>query len=48
MDHNQPNNEVHLETWLGADPALALVTADLKAYSDAHPCECEALCECED
>ena len=36
-----------LSVWLGDDPELALVHADLHAWSEAHPCECEALCECE-
>lgn len=30
------------------DPALALVTADMDAWSDAHPCECAGLCTCEE
>ena len=34
--------------WLGPDPELALVHADMAAWSEAHPCECEALCECDE
>jgi len=39
---------IDIATWLGHDPALALVTADLAAWEAAHPCECEGLCECDD
>ncbi len=39
---------VDLPTFLGADPDLALVTADPVAWSLAHPCDCEGRCECED
>ena len=39
---------VNLSAWLGSDPDLALVEADMGAWHDAHPCECEALCECEE
>lgn len=39
------------ETVLGAldsdDPALAFVHADMTAWMEAHPCECDAGCECE-
>jgi hypothetical protein len=34
-------------TWLGDDPALALVTGDLDAWLAAHPCTCEGLCVCD-
>jgi hypothetical protein len=37
---------VDLNVWLGDDPELALVTADMDAWDEAHPCECDALCEC--
>lgn len=30
------------------DPELALATAPLDAWRDAHPCDCEALCTCEE
>jgi hypothetical protein len=46
--HGETTGEVDVETWLGDDPALALVTADLHAWMLAHPCECEGLCTCED
>ena len=39
-----PGMDLHV--WLGDDPQLALVTADMAAWDDAHPCECDALCEC--
>jgi hypothetical protein len=38
---------VDLGVFLGPDPDLALVQADMGAWAEAHPCECEALCECE-
>lgn len=40
--------ETLLPVWLSDDPELSLVLADLSAWMDAHPCECEALCECGD
>lgn len=46
--HGQPVAGVDLEVWLGDDPALALVHADMHAWSLAHPCECEALCTCDE
>jgi hypothetical protein len=38
---------VPIDAALADDPALWLVTADLAAWSAAHPCECEALCRCD-
>jgi hypothetical protein len=29
------------------DPGLALVHADMGAWLEAHPCVCEAHCECD-
>lgn len=29
------------------DPDLWLARADAQAWEDAHPCECDAMCECE-
>ncbi len=29
------------------DPDLLLVNADPKAWSDAHPCDCEGTCLCD-
>jgi hypothetical protein len=45
--HGQPDGRVDVGVWL-ADPGLALVTADLDAWLDAHPCDCDALCACDD
>jgi len=39
---------VDLTTWLGDDPHLALVTADMSEWLAAHPCNCDGLCECDD
>lgn len=39
--------EVPVGVWLSSDPALALARADMTAWADAHPCECEAICECD-
>lgn len=36
-----------LAVFLGPDPELSLVVADLDAWHEAHPCSCPALCECE-
>lgn len=36
------------EALLDPDPELQLVTGDMHAWSEAHPCECEAMCECDD
>lgn len=38
---------VPIDAALADDPYLWLVTADLAAWSAAHPCECEALCRCD-
>jgi hypothetical protein len=47
-DRVQFPQPLDLTVWLGADPALALVTADLPAWLAAHPCDCEASCDCDD
>jgi hypothetical protein len=44
--HGQPRL-VPIDALLGADPDLWLAMANMRAWSEAHPCECEALCECE-
>jgi hypothetical protein len=41
-------SEVDAAVFFGTDAALALVTADPVAWSLAHPCDCEALCTCDD
>jgi hypothetical protein len=38
---------VPIDMLLGDDPDLWLVTADMGAWSAAHPCGCDALCECD-
>lgn len=35
------------DVFFGTDPGLALVHAPMSAWLKAHPCECEALCECD-
>jgi hypothetical protein len=40
-------DEVSADVFL-TDPGLALVHADMGAWLEAHPCVCEALCECEE
>ena len=42
--HSTP---VPLDALLSDDPDLWLATADMRVWSEAHPCSCEALCECE-
>jgi hypothetical protein len=39
--------EQELACMLSDDPRLALVHADMAAYHEANPCECDALCTCE-
>jgi hypothetical protein len=36
-----------LDALLDDDPDLWLTAADMRAWSEAHPCECEALCICD-
>lgn len=45
MTHGAPSL-VPVEALLSDDPELALVTADMDVWAAAHPCVCEALCEC--
>ena len=40
--HSSP---VPIDALLADDPDLWLVNRRLRAWSDAHPCECEALCD---
>jgi hypothetical protein len=44
--HGQPG-PVPIDALLGDDPHLWLAMANMRAWSEAHPCDCEALCECE-
>jgi len=39
--HGDPQGEVPVETFLGDDPALAMVNADMTAYLAAWPCLAE-------
>lgn len=36
------------EAALADDPELWLVLANLSVWAAAHPCECEALCTCDE
>lgn len=47
MRHGDPQ-PIDVAVWLGPDPELALVDADLNAWADSHPCSCDSLCECEE
>jgi hypothetical protein len=38
---------VPIDALLADDPDLWLATADMRSWSDAHPCKCEALCKCD-
>lgn len=44
--HGSPAAPLPAEALTSADPELWNVLADLHAWSMAHPCDCEALCEC--
>lgn len=46
MRHGEPQQPVDPDVFLGDDPDLAMVDADLNAWADAHPCECEGICGC--
>jgi len=46
--HAPPPVEPPPDVWLSDDPDLALVHADPITWALAHPCDCEALCECGD
>jgi len=45
--HGHPS-PVPIDALLADDPDLWLVTADVRAWSEAHACECEGLCECDE
>jgi hypothetical protein len=36
-----------IDALLDDDPDVWLAVADMRAWVEAHPCECEALCECD-
>jgi hypothetical protein len=46
MRHGDPE-EVDIGVFLSDDPELALVNADMDVWMEAHPCDCEDLCECD-
>ena len=46
MTHGQ-STPVPVDALLADDPDLWLAAADMRAWSEAHPCNCEALCECD-
>jgi hypothetical protein len=48
LDRHGAPSPVSVDVWLGPDPELALATADLHTWALAHPCDCEALCECDE
>lgn len=45
--HGSVEEEFPIGVWLGPDPELALVHADMDAWAEAHPCDCHALCVCD-
>jgi hypothetical protein len=47
LKHGEYDDEFPVQVFLGPDPDLALVHADLSEWMDAHPCDCEAICECD-
>jgi hypothetical protein len=47
--HGRTSGVVDAPTFLfGPDPSLAMVEANMTAWLKAHPCACEARCECDD
>jgi hypothetical protein len=49
VTHGAPADLFPLDVWLSDDPELALAVADMAAWHEAHPCDCETLCStCED
>lgn len=46
--HGETPGVTEPELLLADDADLANVFADLAAWSESHPCECEALCECDE
>jgi hypothetical protein len=39
---------VNPHVYLGPDPELSMVDADMGAWLDAHPCACLGLCVCDE
>lgn len=48
MRHGQPAPDMPADVFLSDDPDLAMVEADMAAWHEAHPCECEAMCVCDE
>ena len=48
MRHGEVSGTVDPVVFLGGDPSLAMVAADMEAWVAAHPCDCEALCTCDE
>lgn len=46
MKHGAPE-PVPLEALTADDPELYLAAADMDAWAEAHPCGCDALCDCD-
>jgi hypothetical protein len=44
--HGQPG-PLSIDSLLDEDPDLWLAAANMRAWLEAHPCQCEALCECD-
>ena len=45
--HQPTTTFADYDAMLADDPDLWLVNADMRAWTEAHPCECEALCTCD-
>ena len=46
--HGIHEEEPPQDVFLSDDPALAMVNASMGAWLQAHPCDCHALCECDE
>ena len=45
--HGGPVEEPPQDVFLSDDPWVGMVHADMGNWLRAHPCDCEALCECD-
>ena len=48
MGHGGPVEEPPQDVFLSDDPALAMVHAPMAPWLAAHPCDCHALCDCDE
>lgn len=48
MKHGNNFKPPPVTAMLEEDPDMWLVTADMRAWSEAHPCNCEAICKCDE